>query len=511
MSNLNFNAAKVAPAKPAADAPLPARTRMWSAYQAAIYSFVETGTGNAIVKAVAGSGKSTTAVECMTRVPTDKTAIFLAFNKAIADELKARGVNARTFHSLTYSPVTRLKNTRNIESNKLRLIIDQKLSGDDAVMYGAFIARLVGLGRQAGIGCLVADTDQAWLELVQYHDLELDNETAELGRALDLASQLLNWSNADARVDFDDLLYLAVKEGLSLPKFDFVFVDEAQDTNAIQRAILRKIMHAGTRLIAVGDPAQAIYGFRGADSNSLNLIAEEFSCIELPLTVSYRCPTSVIEYAHRWVSHIEAAPDAPAGEVISMGQKWDAAKDFKENDLIVCRTTKPLITMCFKFLRARIPAYIMGREIGQGLKSLITKLNAKGIGALIIKLSVWCDRECEKAIAKKQDSKVESIQDKAEAILFLIDGLAEKERTVPALLGIIDSLFTDTTNAVTLATIHKGKGLEADRVFWLNSSQCPAKWAKNEWQQEQERNLCYVATTRAKQTLVLIEEQTASK
>jgi superfamily I DNA/RNA helicase len=41
----------------------------------------------------------------------------------------------------------------------------------------------------------------------------------------------------------------------------------------------------------------------------------------------------------------------------------------------------------------------------------------------------------------------------------------------------------------------------------LNSSQCPAQWARGEWQQEQERNLCYVATTRAKQTLILIEEK----
>jgi superfamily I DNA/RNA helicase len=47
-------------------------------------------------------------------------------------------------------------------------------------------------------------------------------------------------------------------------------------------------------------------------------------------------------------------------------------------------------------------------------------------------------------------------------------------------------------------------------VFWLNSSQCPAKWAKSEWQVQQENNLCYVAVTRAKQTLVMIEEQRRS-
>lgn len=481
-------------------------SKNWSQYQQNIFSFIENESGNAVVEAVAGSGKSTTIVEGMSRIPQGKSAIFLAFNKAIAEELKGRGVNARTFHSLTYSPVTRFKNTRNIEGNKLRLIVDKKLSGDDAVMYGQFITKLVGLGRQAGIGCLIADTQAAWLELVQYHDLELENEHAELGRALDLSSNLLNWSNEDERVDFDDLLYLAVKEGLALPKFDFVFVDEAQDTNAIQRAILRKIIHTNSRLIAVGDPAQAIYGFRGADSNSLSLIAEEFDCVKLPLTVSYRCASAIVEYAHRWVSHIEAADNAPVGEVVSMGKEWNTS-NFEQDDLIVCRTTKPLVAMCYKFLKVRIPARIMGKEIGQGLKTLVGKLNAKGIDNLIIKLNAWAERESEKALVKKQDGKVEAIGDKASALLCLIDGMPETNRTVPALLTLIAELFSDAKGGIVLATIHKSKGLEANRVFWLNSSKCPAKWAKTDWQVQQENNLCYVAVTRAKTSLVLIEEQ----
>lgn len=482
-------------------------TQNWSKYQSKIFAFVEDASaGNAVVEAVAGSGKSTTIVECMNRIPAGKTAIFLAFNKAIAEELKARGVNARTFHSLTYSPVTRARNARNIETAKLQLIIKEKLSGNDAFLYGGFISRMVGLGRQAGIGCLVADTTQTWLEICNHHDLELENENAELGRALELCGQLLRWSNADSRLDFDDLLYLAVKDGLSLPKFDYVFVDEAQDTNAIQRALLRKILKADSRIIAVGDPAQAIYGFRGADSDSLNLIAEEFNCKSLPLTVSYRCPTKVVEYARHWVSHIEAAPTAAEGEVLDLGTKWELDK-FVTGDLIVCRTTKPLISLAYKFLSARIPAKIMGREIGQGLKSLINKLNAKGIDSLMLKLDAWTDRETEKAIAKQQESKVEAIQDKADAILCLINGMLETERTIPALLAIIDALFSDSKGGITLATIHKAKGLEANTVFWLNSSQCPAKWAKSGWQIQQENNLCYVAVTRAKHRLVLIEDQ----
>lgn len=475
----------------------------YSAYQTAIFAFVEDpSAGNAVVEAVAGSGKTTTIVEALKRVKG--STIFLAFNKAIAEELKRRGVNARTFHSLTYSPVTRSRNARTVEGNKLRGLVDANMTDDEAKLYGSFSCRLVGLARQSGVGCLIEDIESIWSDLADLHDLELDNERADRSTAIEFARKLLGWSNESEMVDFDDLLYFAVKDGISLPKFDVIFVDEAQDTNAIQRAILRKIMKPGSRIVAVGDPAQAIYGFRGADSASLDLIAAEFDCKRLPLTVSYRCPTSVVDFARTWVKHIEAAPGAPEGNVEDVS-RWSPST-FCADDLIVCRTTKPLVKVAYSLLRARVPARIMGREIGQGLKTLINKMNAKGVDALQTKLGEYTRREVEKAVAKGQDSKAEAIQDKTDTVLFLVDSLDENSRTIPALLGLIDSLFDDKIGAVVLATIHKAKGLEADRVFWLNSSQCPSKWARQDWQKQQERNLCYVAVTRAKRDLFLIED-----
>ncbi len=488
-----------------ATAPAP---RVYSKYQTDIFAFVEDpSAGNAIVEAVAGSGKTTTIVEALKRVKG--STIFLAFNKAIAEELKRRGVNARTFHSLTYSPVTRARNQRNVEGNKLRSLVDANMTDDEAKMYGTFACRLVGLARQCGVGCLVEDIELVWSTLADLHDIELDSDRAERSTGIEFARKLLGWSNESEAVDFDDLLYLAVKDGISLPKFDVIFVDEAQDTNAIQRAILRKIMKPTSRIVAVGDPAQAIYGFRGADSTSLDLIAEEFDCKRLPLTVSYRCPTSVVEFAQQWVTHIEAAPGAPEGNVESLG-RWSPAT-FIADDLIVCRTTKPLVKVAYSLLRARIPARIMGREIGQGLKTLINKMNAKGVDALQERLATYTRREVEKAVAKGQDTKAEAIQDKTDTVMFLIDSLDENGRTIPALLSLIDSLFDDRAGSVVLATIHKAKGLEATRVFWLNSSQCPSKWAKQDWQKQQERNLCYVAVTRAKSELFLIEDNEQSR
>lgn len=493
-------------------------TREWSPYQVNIFSFVRAnaqdpmalapydGKRNAIVKAVAGSGKSTTLVGITQCLNWGVSSLFLAFNRPIAEELKKKGVNARTFHSLVFSVVMKHKNQKNVAQTKLRDLVDANLTGNEARMYGRFATKLVGLARNAGIGCLEPDTIDAWLDLIEHHDIELDNEAAKLERGIEIAQQLLQWSYESPLVDFDDMLYLAVRDGLVLPKFDFILVDEAQDTNAIQRAILRKVMKPTSRLIAVGDPAQAIYGFRGADSNSMQLIAQEFDCVELPLTVSYRCPTSVVAYAHKWVQHIEPAPNAPEGEVRDIGQGWNG-KTFEAGDLVVCRTTKPLVSLAYHLIKMRVPAVIMGKEIGAGLISHIEKLNGRGIEGLMEKLFEWSAREHEKAIAKKQESKAEAIIDKRDCILTLIDTLKETERTVPGLIRLIESLFSDKAAMVTLATIHKSKGLEGERVFWLNASACPAAWAKQEWQQQQERNLCYVATTRAKSKLFLIEEK----
>lgn len=506
MAQLDFNANSVKPATPAPEPTVLERT--WSQYQTNLFNFLTDGAGNAVVEAVAGSGKTTSIVEGVRRVLAkfgyNCSVIFLAFNRDIADELKRRDVNARTFHSLTYTPVLRHKRASTVTKDKLRRICDAKLSGEDAELYGSYITRLVGLARQAGVGCLVPDVEQTWLDLIDHHNLELESEYADIGRALELASKLLQESNASPMVDFDDLLYIAVKDGIALPKFDFVFVDEAQDTNAIQRAILRKIMHQGSRLIAVGDPAQAIYGFRGADSESLDLIVSEFNCVRLPLTISYRCPKAVVNYAQQWVSHIEAAPSAPEGEVQDLAFKWDT-KVFQPGDMVVCRTTAPIIALAYKMLRNRVAVQVRGREIGEGLKTLVKKLNAKGVDQLLDKLDAWCTREVEKAVAKNEESKAEAIRDKAEAIRCLVDGLHETSRTIPALLEVLTTLFADKANATVLSTIHKAKGLEAKRVFWLNRSQCPSKWAKQPWQKQQEANLCYVAATRAQQTLILIE------
>src|SRR3546814_20075384 len=85
MAGLNLDVSKVKPHEGFGDIlnEVDTTTR-WSSFQTSIFAFVETGTGNAIVEAVAGSGKSTTIIEAMKKVRGNS--IFLAFNKARSAE-----------------------------------------------------------------------------------------------------------------------------------------------------------------------------------------------------------------------------------------------------------------------------------------------------------------------------------------------------------------------------------------------------------------------------------------
>lgn len=509
MAKIGFDANSVAPDK--GIVPEEQVHRVWSEYQLAIFEFVRSGRGNAIVEAVAGSGKSTTIIEAMNLVRG--SCIFLAFNKSIADELKAKGVNARTFHSLCFGAVLNTMRAQ-LDADKLKKLLKENASLDatentmsvqEERLYGAFAMRLVGLAKQVGMGFLTPDTYDSWMDICIHHDIEPESEAANLDRAIEISRMLLRWSNADThRVDFDDMLYIAVRERLSLPKFDFVFVDEAQDTNMIQREILRMIMRPNSRMIAVGDPAQAIYGFRGADARSLVMIANEFSAVRLPLSISYRCAQTVVTYAQQWVDHIQAADGAPEGSVNELGWDW-SPEDFSPTDLVVCRKTAPLISLAFKCIRFNVPVQVMGRDIGQGLKALIKKMNARNLSGLEDKLNAYMERELEKARKDENEQKAEQISDRVGSLLFLIEALNEDNRTLEGLDRGIDYLFKDKNSAVKLATIHKAKGLEANVVWWLGRSECPANWARQPWQKQEEIHLCYVAATRAKTILNLIE------
>lgn len=490
-----------------------------SHYQAAVYDFVQNKSGSAVVVAVAGSGKTTTILEALRLIPPTESVQLFAFNTAIADELKARlppgarHIRASTFHSVGYRTLCQHFGLKQIETNgrKLQQLCRERIkSFPERLRYESYICRLVDLAKGQGVGCLLPDEDATWQGIVDHHDLYLDDKTAKEETAIELAHQLLEWSTEAAKanylIDFSDQLYLPILWNLPLEQKDWVFVDEAQDTNAIRRRIIAKTLKADGRLVAVGDPKQSIYGFTGASVDAIDLIAEEWACIELPLSVSYRCPQAVVQKAQTIVPYIEAAPGADRGLVASRTRNT-CILELTPDDAVLCRNNAPLVDLAYWCLTKGIACQILGRDIGRGLQGLIDKMKPTDVTDLETRLYEYRTREMRKLLDRDQHAKAQSVDDRVQCLLTLIDNLPEPERTLQGLGAALDKLFgDDTTGRLTLSTVHKAKGKEWPQVAILKPELMPAPWAKEGWQQEQEEHLQYVAWTRARKALYFLVE-----
>lgn len=480
--------------------------KKWSSFQNKIFDFVETGKGNGIVQAVAGSGKSSTIEEAYKRCSDAKSKIILAFNKSIADELASRNLNSRTFHSLCYTPVTKYKGVKKLTPAKTWNLIKNFIDKDDIPVYSSAINQLVGLGKQYGVGIIVDNTVNIWQELFDQYGVELDADGGELETLFSYTVDIYAASLADETINFDDLLLYALYEDVKLPKFDWIFVDESQDLNIIQQEIIKKIMKKGTRVIFVGDSSQAIYGFRGADSNSMSNITDKFSCTPLPLSITYRCSKSVTEYAKEYVPEITHRDGADEGIVKDIGSNY--LNMLSSDDLIVCRINSALFKMAYQLIQSKIPVMMIGRDIAAGIIQLIKKLDARDVFDLNRKMDALIEHEMENLKNEKTTKYYFAVvQDKVDSIKFLITCLDTTTNfSILSLYNLIDELFRDKVNSVKLSTIHKAKGLESDNVFWLNKDKLnPAPWANAGWEMDQEMNLCYVAATRAKHNLYFIK------
>lgn len=472
------------------------RQTLPSVYQRCIFDWFATGTGSVVVKAVAGSGKTTTIINGLRYIP----------------DVRLKDISVNTFHSIGFRAILKRLGIRHdqakIDSNKVRQIARDTLDDLTYDLYADFVVKLIGLAKGAGLGALVPDGSDAWYSLVQHHDLYLDTIEASEERAMEIARTLLKASNdasATGWIDFNDQLYLPLLWRCKLWQNDFVIIDEAQDVSPVRLALAKLALRPGGRLVAVGDDCQAIYGFTGASNDALDIIRQAFRCAELPLTVSYRCPKVIAERVRAHVPYFEVPETAIQGEVRQVTIE-EAVRLLGPEDAVACRQTAPLVKLAFSLIARKILCNVLGKEIGKGLVSLIKKQKARGVDHLLEKLTVYRDREVTKLMARGEESKAEGINDRVACIFTVIESL--KERTQPALIIAIECLFDDHTRCLTLATCHKLKGKEYRRVGILRPDLMPSKWARQEHQYRQELNLMYVTDTRAMEMLLELVGET---
>lgn len=239
--------------------------------------------------------------------------------------------------------------------------------------------------------------------------------------------------------------------------------------------------------------------------NALDLIEKEFETVSLPLTVSYRCPKAVVAHARKWVSHIESAPTAPDGIVDDAKIDDDLVAELGPTDVILSRLNAPNVALAFWLLRQGVACRVEGRDIGRGLLALTNKWKTNNVVAFLEKLHGWCLDRSKQLMKAKKDAEAARIQDQVDTL----DVIADNCDTMAELRDKINKMFADSDNdpkkILTLSSIHKAKGKEWDHVYWLNGLE-PSypKWAKQDWELEQEDNICYVAATRAKKHLTLL-------
>jgi DNA helicase-2/ATP-dependent DNA helicase PcrA len=246
-------------------------------------------------------------------------------------------------------------------------------------------------------------------------------------------------------------------------------VDECQDLSPIQHIMLERLKARGSRIIAVGDRHQAIYGFRGAKHDSMDDLKELFKMTELPLDISYRCAQSVVREA-------------------SDPRLFD-------NCLVVCRNNAPMFAAILRHVRAKSPCIVLSNFL-DSFQGFIRSFKTVYTTDLMVKVDRWYEKESAAAKAKGFKGKLAALSDKYETVKLLC---AEFKRTEDV-LGMVKRLGYGVSGP-TFATIHKAKGLEHENVYILRPDLMPAIYAQSPEQKRQEANLEYVAITRAKTNL----------
>lgn len=487
----------------------------WSKYQKAVFEFVENTNKSAVINATAGGGKTTVLVEASKIAMKKGSVLFLAFNKSIAQELgrkmEGTGVECKTLHSHGFRAIQKKMNFGcEIDDRKWNKYI---ADNEDVLFEGIdfesdsekseYINDCVKLLNLARINLVrnSKDMDELW-GIVDHHNLNIDDiQVSIVNDLLSVCYKL------DSVIDFTDMITLPLNDNMKryLPKYDTVFVDEAQDLSKAQRELMLASLKPNGRFIACGDRKQCITGFAGADVFSFNKLVE-IAGTELPLSICYRCGKDIVRLAQSIVPYIEYFENQIDGEIIHT----TSLKSATNGDMIICRKSAPLVSTCLRFIANGKSALVKGRDIADGLKAMVNRTKTNDVEKMLEKLKKEVNKVVSRLERHGYDGRLEeqpqyiNVLDKIECIEAIADGCDDVEEVIEKL----DELFTDTKNGnvITLSTIHKAKGLEADNVFILLPDCLPMRRkGQQPWEFEQEMNLKYVAITRAKKKLVWVD------
>ena len=307
-----------------------------------------------------------------------------------------------------------------------------------------------------------------------------------------------------------------------------VIVDEYQDLSCAQLGVINRYMHPDTPLVMVGDRRQAIFGFNGAGGRAFQLMAQHFPGDRVELNDSYRCPESHLAIARHYnpkVRRAAAAGPDPIGSGAFLIGPDDMLAELKAGDVVLGRANAALLAAGLKF------ALRSGFDPKTG-KPLGCRIVVKGLAGALLRTIDEVSSAWRKATGAKRinfrTQFLEAMQAYAATLppsanpddLALLKLLYEYAHDRPegatrekfashcARIFTCDEPLQDGSKVVQFRSVHSMKGDEADRVFVVGLGFGPAApfWADmSELQKQEEHNISYVALTRSRRELYLVE------
>ena len=258
------------------------------------------------------------------------------------------------------------------------------------------------LCEKARLGLKRQLTEEELTDLAEWYGIEVADVEFCTKAVNHLLTEGLRYTQS---FDYTDMVWIPVLKNLIRKEYDHLIVDEYQDMGIAQQEICYRVAR---RVIAIGDPNQAIYGFMGADADATkNFCAALGRTIRkvqtLPLTVTRRCCKAVVEYANGVIpTGLVAMPDASDGTVDykrvedfqmawtefsstgSMVNRQIAGKILGEigpKDMVICPTNAPMVMLLFKLVKAGKKAYVRKSEIVDDMRTYVSDFT-KGIEEL---------------------------------------------------------------------------------------------------------------------------------